>query len=404
MTDLDTSRKLNAPMFHGGVPLSKRDLASEAQTKRHTFSEKYQRISRPVPMMRIDYDVVVIGSGYGGAVAASRMARAGKSVCLLELGKERWPGEFPVELADAAPELHVTGNIENEAKIADLNAGDPQGLYHLIMGEGQNAFVANGTINSCLKLLTCLIGLGGTSLLNANIFIEADHRTLSQDVFPPEIRNNPSVLEECNLTLCSYLTLVYKRAGYVLQPEIYPEDFPQLSKLTVLEKQAKLLGPEYSERFRRLRQTTTFKDGLNNMGVYQKKSTLSGQDTTGINDGSKNSTLMNYLPDAWNHGAEMYALISLLTNLLVSADAKCDISSLSLKERTSGLFISHGMEISVAYLRMQFTRNLCGFKRKNSCFLVQAPWELPRSCFDPRLTDSNFLDQWVGICLVTATS
>lgn len=148
MTDLEASRKLNAPMFHGGVPLSKRALASEAQAKRHTFSEKYQRISRSVPMMRIEYDVVVIGSGYGGAVAASRMARAGKSVCLLELGKERWPGEFPVDLVDAAPELHVTGNIENEQKIADLNAGDPQGLYHLIMGEGQNAVVANGNINS----------------------------------------------------------------------------------------------------------------------------------------------------------------------------------------------------------------------------------------------------------------
>lgn len=41
-------------------------------------------------MMRPEYDVVVIGSGYGGGVAASRMARAGKSVAVLELGKEKW--------------------------------------------------------------------------------------------------------------------------------------------------------------------------------------------------------------------------------------------------------------------------------------------------------------------------
>jgi hypothetical protein len=65
------------------------------------------------------------------------------------------------------------------------------------------------------------------------------------------------------------------------------------------------MGPEYSKRFRKVPQTTTFKSGLNNMGVRQQASTLSGQDATGVNDWSKNSVLMNYLPDAWNHGAEM---------------------------------------------------------------------------------------------------
>lgn len=96
--------------------------------------------------MRPEYDVVVVGSGYGGAVAASRMARAGKSVCLLELGKERWPGEYPVDFLSAAPEIHVSGNIENCPKLAEFDSGDPQGLYHVIVGEGQTAFVANGTL------------------------------------------------------------------------------------------------------------------------------------------------------------------------------------------------------------------------------------------------------------------
>ena len=104
-------------------------------------------------MMRIEYDVVIIGSGYGGGVAASRMARAGKSVCVLELGKERWPGEFPVDPIQTAPELHVTGNFDENDKVAELDAGDPQGLYHLIIGEGQNAFVANGNSMSEVELL-----------------------------------------------------------------------------------------------------------------------------------------------------------------------------------------------------------------------------------------------------------
>ena len=50
----------------------------------------FPRLSIPVELMRHEYDVVVVGSGYGGGVAASRMARGGQSVCLLELGKERW--------------------------------------------------------------------------------------------------------------------------------------------------------------------------------------------------------------------------------------------------------------------------------------------------------------------------
>lgn len=35
-------------------------------------------------------------------------------------------------------------------------------------------------------------------------------------------------------------------------------------------------------------------------------SALTGQDATGVNDGSKTTTLVTYLADAWNWGAEMF--------------------------------------------------------------------------------------------------
>ncbi|MDP8992190.1 MAG: GMC oxidoreductase [Actinomycetota bacterium] len=41
------------------------------------------------------YDAVVVGSGFGGAVVAARLAEAGRSVCLLERGRRWEPGEFP---------------------------------------------------------------------------------------------------------------------------------------------------------------------------------------------------------------------------------------------------------------------------------------------------------------------
>lgn len=52
--------------------------------------------------------MVVIGSGYGASIAASRCARAGQSVCVLEKGKEWWPGDFPESELKSVNELQVT--------------------------------------------------------------------------------------------------------------------------------------------------------------------------------------------------------------------------------------------------------------------------------------------------------
>ena len=95
----------------------------------------------------------------------------------------------------------------------------------------------------------------------------------------------------------------YDRAETVLEPAPYPEDYPTLLKLSVLEEQAKKLG--LADKVRRVNQTTRFVDGPNSTGVEMQASTLSGMDCTGVNDGSKSSTLVNYISDAWNWGAEM---------------------------------------------------------------------------------------------------
>ena len=43
-----------------------------------------QPLSLPPGDLKRAYDVVVVGSGYGGGVAASRLSRAGQSVCVIE--------------------------------------------------------------------------------------------------------------------------------------------------------------------------------------------------------------------------------------------------------------------------------------------------------------------------------
>lgn len=138
----------SAPQSAAGTDHSSR----HRRTKPQHFSEKrsYPRISRPVELMRNSYDYVVIGSGYGGAVAASRLARSvgvegRNSVCVLERGIERWPGEYPADVADGVKNLHISGELTpGELKGIPVDSGDPDAMYRLILGKGLSAVVGSG--------------------------------------------------------------------------------------------------------------------------------------------------------------------------------------------------------------------------------------------------------------------
>lgn len=89
----------------------------------------------------------------------------------------------------------------------------------------------------------------------------------------------------------------------MLQPESYPEEFPSIRKQTILRQQAAAVG--LVGQFSAAQQTVAFRNKTNAAGVTLKASKLSGQDSLGLNDGSKNTVLATYLTDAFNQGAEM---------------------------------------------------------------------------------------------------
>lgn len=212
------------------------------------------------------YDFAVIGSGYGGAILAARLSAADldpkPSVCLLERGGE-WPvGKFPDTLREVSFAFrHPLIN--------------PLGLYDLL------AFSDIAVIQGS--------GLGGTSLVNANVAIVPDEEVLDQPAWPRSLR-------------LAHLLPYYARAAKMLATRPHPQALNRL-KVQALDRRAREIG----YRAAGLNLAVNFEiDGPNAHGVEQKPCIDCGDCVTGCNVSAKNTLYMNYLPFARRHGCEIF--------------------------------------------------------------------------------------------------
>lgn len=230
-------------------------------------------ISSPIENIKSHYQIVVIGTGYGGSIAASRLARAGQQVCVLERGNEIRPGQYPDDLTKAG--MHTQWHTP-EGRV-----GPQTGMIDFHVHSGMTVLVG--------------CGLGGTSLINANVSIRPDERVFQDNIWPAELQKefgDPT----------SRLNRGYEAAEEMLKPNILPDSI-QLDKISGLKRSAEM----YNQKFYRTRINVNFTvDGPNHVGVNQKPCNMCGDCCSGCNQEAKNTLLMNYLPDAKNHGAEIF--------------------------------------------------------------------------------------------------
>lgn len=227
------------------------------------------------------YDAIVIGSGFGGAITACRLAEKGMSVLILERGRRWTPQTYPRRPTD--PWIYNSDRPHRCNGWIDLR---PFGRMTVALGAG----------------------VGGGSLCYSAVAVEAPARVFEKG-WPPEI-----TLDE--------LKPYYERVGREMNLQVLPDN--QLSRRFELAREAaRNLG--YSDRFQKAGLVMNFSENwhygledavsakhsetfVNHQGVRQGTCVHLGNCDIGCDVRAKNSLDFNYIPKAEQSGAELRTL------------------------------------------------------------------------------------------------
>lgn len=214
------------------------------------------------------FDAVVVGSGFGGAVAAYRLAKAGLRVCLLERGRRYPPGTFARSAAEAS------------RTVWDPSEG-LHGLFDLWSFHRTDAIVS--------------AGLGGGSLIYANVLLR----------MPPEwfFSQVPGELPRPWPVSLADLEPHYDAVEAILTPSVYPERyraatlksgrFAHAATEAGFEAEQPKLAITFGQHPHHAEIIGKPEDNLH--GVPRLACRRTGQCDVGCNNGAKNSLDLTYL-------------------------------------------------------------------------------------------------------------
>jgi cholesterol oxidase len=235
-----------------------------------------------------DFDAIVIGSGFGGSVVTDRLAEAGMRVCLLERGRAYPPGSFPRSPLDVSRAFW------------DPSEGH-YGIYNVWSFDKLGALVSSG--------------LGGGSLIYANILIRKDPETFVRDeheAWPigyEDLEEHYERMEQrLNAQRYPFEHEPYKRAPKVFAMKEAGEGLDANLGISGVTWDAPLQAITFSNPGEDPRVGVEIKNAppsVHDAPHPQLTCLLTGECNLGCNYGSKNSVDLWFLGTAKQNGAEI---------------------------------------------------------------------------------------------------
>lgn len=147
-------------------------------------------------------------------------------------------------------------------------------------------------------------GVGGSSLIDEGIALDCKASVFYDPVWPDAFRED----------LDNFKKYDRAYAEQMLKPRPYPDDYPVVSRINQLREIGNRLEvvdiEDLNESFFRTPLMINFEDApANHVGTPQSACNGCGNCMSGCNTGAKNTVAMNYIPDAVQHGADVFTQV-----------------------------------------------------------------------------------------------
>lgn len=284
------------------MPFNRRTLLTRAAAAGAGMSvlDPAAAFARPrVPLTREEHRVVVIGSGFGGGVAALRLAQAGVPVLVLERGK-RWPvGPNATTFPNAVrPDKRVLWH-ESSPKVFgfDLLGGPYAGLLDATIGDHITSIAA--------------AGVGGGSLIYQGMTLQP-----AEDVF------NACFPEELDWRRMDQVH--YPRVAQMLQVAVAPDelvDSPTYKAARIFARNAERQGYAVEK----IPMPIDWDYALAELRGEMRAAYTNGTGALGVNNGGKYSVDVTYLAQAEQTGLAAVEPLHNVTSVARARDGRWEI-------------------------------------------------------------------------------